>query len=82
MWAFTDNPDFKGLKSFADGLAWQPDHFVDRLGQLLQSNATVSIHGFVDIIGEVLGLVDLHLSTVDTSGEQGTLKQVMNRGTR
>ena len=79
VWAFTDNSDFKGLKSFADGFEWQPDHFVDRLGQLLQSDALVGIRGFVDLSEEALDLVEAHMPTVDTSGERELLKQVRHR---
>jgi len=81
VWVFTDNPNFKGLKYIAGDFAWQPGLFVDRLGQLLQSNAFVSILGFADLIEEILEYVDMQLVSVDTSGEWEMLKQITHRMT-
>jgi predicted nucleotidyltransferase len=82
VWAFTDNPDFKGLKPFIDGLELQPDRFADRLGQLLQSDAIDSIRGFVDLSEEVTILIETHLPTVDTLGERERLKEAWDSTTR
>ena len=76
VWAYTDNPNFKGFKSFADRFAWQPDHFVQRLGKILQSDAPASIQGFADLIEEILIFIDKQLGGVDTSGEWDMLKQI------
>jgi hypothetical protein len=76
VWALTDNPDFKGLKPFVDGLELQPDDFFDRLGQLLQSNAFIGIRGFADLSEEVVELIEAHMPTVDTSSEREMLNQV------
>jgi hypothetical protein len=82
MWPFTDNPDFKGLKPFADELKWQPERFVDRLGQLLQSEATVSVLGFIGLFEEVIALVEMHLPTAEISSERELLNHVRRRTTR
>lgn len=82
VWAFTDNPDFKGLKPFVAGLELQPDRFADRLGQLLQSDAIDGIRGFVDLGEEITMLIEEHLPTVDTLGEREMFKQVRHMTTR
>jgi predicted nucleotidyltransferase len=79
VWVFTDNQNFKGWKYFTDRFAWQPDHFVDRIGNLLQSDVSVSIQGFADLIEEVLAYVDIRLASMDTSEEWEMLKQVRHR---
>jgi hypothetical protein len=81
VWAFTDNPDFKGWKCFVGSFAWQPDHFIERLGLLLQSNASASIQGFADLIEEVLVLIDVKFGSVGTSDEWEMLKQIRGNTT-
>jgi hypothetical protein len=79
VWAFTDNPDFKGLKLFVDELELKPDDFVDQLGQVLQSDASAGIRGLVALSEEVLELIDVHMPTVDTHSEREMLGKVIHK---
>ena len=81
VWAFTDNPDFKGLKPFIDRLELKPHDFVDQLGQLLQSDAISSIRGFVSLSEAILELIEAHLPKLDTFSEREALRQVRHRTT-
>ena len=82
VWTFTDNPNFKGLKSFADRFALQPGRFVDRIGGLLQGDALTGIRGFVDLSEEILDLVEAHVPDVDTADEREILDQARRRAHR
>jgi hypothetical protein len=82
VWAFTDNPNFKGHKSVVDGFELQPDRFADRLGRLLQSHAFHGIRGFVDLVEDVLTLVEVHMPAVSTMGEREMLGHVRRRTSR
>ncbi len=79
-WAFTDNPDFKGLASVVEGLAWRPERFVERLGGLLQGEAAMALVGLARLSEEVLDLVEAHLPGVETAGERRWLRRVGDRG--
>ncbi len=76
VWAFTDNPNLKGLKSAAEGLAWKPARFVDRFGRSLQSSPSAAIQGFADLTEEILDLVEVHLPGMNMSDDRESLKQV------
>jgi hypothetical protein len=76
VWAFTDNPDFKGFGPVVEGFALKPERFVERLGQSLQSEALCGILGFAALHEEMLGLVEAHLEGMDTSGEREMLQHL------
>ncbi len=75
VWAFTDNPNFKGLKPFTERLELKPDRFADRLGESMQSSARNGIRGFADLSEEVLELVDMHMPSVETQRERAALAE-------
>ena len=76
VWAFTDNPNLKGLKSVTEGLAHKPVHFVDRLGYSLQCSPSAAIEGFADLTEEVLDLVVAHLPAMNVADDRASLRQV------
>lgn len=79
-WAYTDNPSFKGLKEFCEELRLQPHGFANRLGQLTQSNAFTASQDTIALIEEVIALVELHMPSLDVSGEREMLEQVAPLG--
>ncbi len=74
-WAFTDNPNFKGLKPFTDRLQLKPDRFAERLGESMQGSAHDGIRSFADLSEEVLELVELHMPSVETPREREALAE-------
>lgn len=79
VWAFTDNPDFKGLNSFVEGLKLKPPDFVNRLGHSLQTNALNGIEGFIGLSEDVLKLIEAHQPAVATLDETEKLRNVRRR---
>lgn len=79
VWAFTDNPDFKGLNSFVKGLELKPADFVNRLGHSLQNNALNGIKGLIGLSEDVLKLIEAHQPAVATLDETEKLRQVRRR---
>ncbi len=81
-WAFTDNPDFKGLKSFVEALDRKPADFLDRLDLLMQGDALSSIRDFTDLSEEVFDLIEAHMPGVETAAERRQLQQVRRQASR
>jgi len=79
VWAFTDNPDFKGLKPSIEMLELKPPNFINRLGQALQTDASTAILRFATLSDDVLDLIETHLPAEDTLSERQVLKQVIQR---
>jgi hypothetical protein len=82
VWAYTDNPNFKGLKEFCEQLGLLPYGFADRLGQLQQGSAFTTFRDSIDLIEEVIALIEVHLPSLDLSGERKMLEEVRRRTTR
>ncbi len=78
-WAYTDNPNFKGMRDVVNGFEIQPNQFVPRLGRLFQSRPEAAVAGFVDLSREVLELIETHLPQIDLDGKREMLQKAENQ---